>query len=62
MPDFEEEKLLGVQVMTRDTGEKQAETTFAMADWWHVTDHLDARVLNTVAGLNIQIKCAGVIN
>src|SRR6218665_2535674 len=41
------------------TGEKRAEITFAMADKWHVTDHLDAHVFNTAASLNIQIKCAG---
>jgi len=33
-----------------------------MADLWLVTDHLDACVFNTGASLNIQIKCAGVIN
>jgi len=62
MPDSEEGKFLSFQVITSSTGEKQAETTFVMADQWHVTDHLDARVFNTATSLNIQIKCTGVIN
>jgi len=61
MPDSEERKLLGVQVITSSTGAKQAETTFAMGDQWHVTDHLHARVFHITTSLRIQIKCAWVI-
>jgi len=62
MQGSKEGKLLGVQVMTSSTGEKQAETTLAMADLWHVTDHLHACVFKTTTRLNIQIKCVGVID
>jgi len=62
MPDSEQGTLLGVQVITSRIGEKHAETTFGMAYQWHVTDHLHACVFGTTASLNIQIKCARVIN
>jgi len=62
MPDSEEGKLLGFQVIISSTGEKQAETSISMADQWHLTDHLHARVFNTAGSLNIQIKCVEVIN
>jgi len=59
MSDSEEGKPLGVQVITSSTGEKQAGTTFAMADQWHETDHLHAHIFYTTPSLNVQIKFAG---
>jgi len=50
MPDSEEGKLLGVQVITSSTGEKQAETSFALAEQHH--DRSLARThFNTAASL-----------
>ncbi|GBM65102.1 hypothetical protein AVEN_262593-1 [Araneus ventricosus] len=49
MPDVVEGKVLGIPVIANTTGEKQARTTFFLANEWKISDNVKSLVFDTTA-------------